>query len=86
MTESRYVWGWGIIILGIIIILVSFFTSFFILIYGIPILIIGLIILFNKDENKIEQIKGPYLLEKEKSGGKRKLNEPKEIVRRSVKK
>jgi len=43
-------------ILGMILVGISFFTSFVILIYAIPILIIGIIIFFNKKEDKIEQI------------------------------
>lgn len=45
------------IIAGLILIGISFFTSFSVLIYGLPILIIGVIILLNKNEDKIEQIK-----------------------------
>ena len=85
MTKSRVMMGWVIIILCVILIIISPLLKFIPLIYGIPIFIIGLFILFNKDEDKIEQIKGPSLLEKEKPLGKRKLKESKEIVRRSKK-
>ncbi|PIN91090.1 hypothetical protein COU57_02040 [Candidatus Pacearchaeota archaeon CG10_big_fil_rev_8_21_14_0_10_32_14] len=57
MTKSRVIWGWGIIILGIVIISISPLLKFIPLIYGISIFIIGLFILFNKDEDKIEQIR-----------------------------
>jgi membrane-bound ClpP family serine protease len=54
---SRTIAGTIMIILGLVIIGFSFFTSFFILAYGIPILIVGLFIFFNKNEDKIERIK-----------------------------
>ncbi len=53
---SRTVTGVLMVILGLVLIGISFFTSFFILLYGIPILIIGIIIFFNKKEDSIEQI------------------------------
>ena len=51
------------IILGLILISISFFTSSWpatwgiLLIYGIPLFILGLVIFFNKKEDKIEPIK-----------------------------
>lgn len=45
------------IVLGLFFIVLSFRISFVFLIYGIPILIIGIIIFFNKKEDKIEAIK-----------------------------
>ena len=56
-TLSRTITGIIIIIAGLVLVGVSFFTSFFILIYGLPVLIIGIIILLNKKEDKIEEIK-----------------------------
>lgn len=56
-TMSRTITGIIAIILGLILIIISFFTTFFILIYGIPIFIIGIFILFNKKEDEIEEIK-----------------------------
>ncbi len=53
---SRTITGVFMFILGMILVGISFFTSFVILIYAIPILIIGIIIFFNKKEDKIEQI------------------------------
>ena len=44
------------IVLGLILIVISF-KEVWILIYGIPIFIIGIIILFNFSEDKIEEIK-----------------------------
>ena len=43
--------------IGLGLVIFSFFFSFVILIYGIPIFIIGLIIFFNKKEDEIEQRK-----------------------------
>ena len=52
------------IILGIILIFVSVTESLWVLIYGIPSILIGLFILFNKKEDKIES-------RKDVKGGKR---------------
>ncbi|MFC1697252.1 hypothetical protein ACFL1H_02895 [Nanoarchaeota archaeon] len=57
-TISRTITGIVTIIFGAILIIISFFSDYWILIYGIPILIIGFFILFNKKEDDIEQIKG----------------------------
>jgi predicted MPP superfamily phosphohydrolase len=54
---SRVITGSIMILGGIILIILSFFVSYLFLFYSIPILIIGLFILLNKKEDKIEQIK-----------------------------
>jgi len=54
---SRTITGISMIVLGLFFIVLSFRISFVFLIYGIPILIIGIIIFFNKKEDKIEAIK-----------------------------
>jgi len=57
--ERREFLGGVISIVGLLILLVgSFFKiAFFVfLIYGLPIFIIGLVIILNKNEDKIEQI------------------------------
>ncbi len=54
---SRTITGIIAIILGTVLIIFSFFESYFILIYGIPILIVGIFILFNKKEDEIEKIR-----------------------------
>jgi len=63
MRKGQLITGVVMVILGAILILLPFFLKinalFFIWIYGIPILIIGLIILLNKNEDKIETIKYP---------------------------
>ena len=45
------------IILGGVLTVVAFFASLWILIYGLPILILGIFVLFNKKEDDIEGIK-----------------------------
>jgi membrane protein DedA with SNARE-associated domain len=60
-TTSRTITGIITIILGFFLVGIPFFDSskgtFFIWIYGIPILIIGFYILFNTKEDKIERRK-----------------------------
>jgi len=61
MNISRLITGVIMIIVGFGLIITNFLlkknVGFVILIYGIPILIIGIVILLNKKEDKIEQIK-----------------------------
>jgi len=56
-TLSRTITGGVMVLGGLVLIVLSFFASFFLLIYSIPILIIGFFILFNKREDAIEEIK-----------------------------
>ncbi len=56
-TISRTITGIFSILLGLFLIRVSILENFWILIYGIPIFIIGIYILFNKKEDNIEKIK-----------------------------
>jgi hypothetical protein len=42
---------------GVALTVVSFFTSFFLLIYGLPLLILGIWMLVNTKEDAIEPIK-----------------------------
>lgn len=51
---SRTITGIALITLGIILIIISVYRFPWILIYGIPSLLIGIFILFNKKEDKIE--------------------------------
>jgi len=46
-----------VLLLGVLLVITSIFVSMFLLIYGIPLLVIGIIILLNKKEDKIEEIK-----------------------------
>lgn len=61
MSNSRKIIGIILILVGIVVSSIFFYASFegtfIFLIYGIPILIIGIVIFFNKKEDKIEQIK-----------------------------
>ena len=54
---SRTITGIAIILLSLVLIIVSLFTTFFLLIYGVLALIVGLFILFNKKEDEIEERK-----------------------------
>ena len=56
MNISRTLTGTLAIILGLILTITGFYF-YITLIYGIPILIIGIFILFNKKEDHIEKIK-----------------------------
>ena len=60
-TTSRTITGIAMVVIGIFLIGLSFFVPisalWATLIYGIPILIIGLFLLFNTKEDKIEKIK-----------------------------
>lgn len=59
MNVSQLITGIVMVVGGVFLIILAFFTKpFFVpLIYGIPILIIGLFILLNKKEDRIEKIK-----------------------------
>ncbi|PIO01400.1 hypothetical protein COT60_00705 [Candidatus Pacearchaeota archaeon CG09_land_8_20_14_0_10_30_9] len=46
-----------VLLLGVLLVITSIFVSMFLLIYGIPLLVIGIIILLNKKEDKIDEIK-----------------------------
>lgn len=67
MVASRFITGGAMILIGLGLILVPLFVSFTVnfitLFYGIPILVLGVIILFNKKEDTVEQIN--------KTGGKK---------------
>jgi len=54
---SRTITGGIMVLGGLVLIVLSFFVSFFLLFGAIPLLILGLFILLNKNEDKIEQIK-----------------------------
>ncbi|HOF43876.1 MAG TPA: hypothetical protein PLE51_01810 [Candidatus Pacearchaeota archaeon] len=55
MKNERVIIGGIIFSIGLIWTIVCFFTLLFMLIYSIPILIIGLVIILNKKEDEIEQ-------------------------------
>ncbi len=54
---SRTITGIVMMIMGALLIIFAFFEIWFILIYGIPLFIIGIVILLNKKEDIIEEIK-----------------------------
>jgi len=57
MDVLRLIAGWVFLIIGIVLIFIGFFV-FFTFIYGIPAIIIGILLLLNfGDEDKIEKIK-----------------------------
>ena len=63
MHISQLIIGIIFIIGGLVLTVIAFFASLFILIYGLPLLIIGLFILLNRKEDVVEPIK--------KRGGKK---------------
>ena len=56
-TTSRTITGIVAVVLGLLIIIMNFSEPWLIAIYGIPILLIGVFIFFNKKEDDIEKIK-----------------------------
>ena len=54
--NSRIIWGIVICASGLAIIIASFFITRVLLIYGIPLLVIGIFILLNKKEDEIEKV------------------------------
>lgn len=54
---ARKIVGIVFSVIGLILVVSSFFFSLVTLIYGIPLFIIGVIIFFNKGEERIEQRK-----------------------------
>jgi len=63
MHLSQLIIGIIFTIGGLILTIVAFFAGLFVLIYGLPLLAIGIVILLNKKEDVVEPIK--------KRGGKR---------------
>ena len=64
MTNTRIIAGIIVLLIGIVLVCIPLFISvkqsFVFLIYGVPLLIIGIIILLNKKEDKIEGIKDSH--------------------------
>jgi len=56
-TISRIVTGIIAILLGLFLIIFYLSEDFFVLVYGVPLIIIGIFILLNKKEDHIEEIK-----------------------------
>jgi len=57
MSISRLIVGWIFLIAGIIFIILSTFTAWWMIFYGIPLFILGIALLLNKNEDKIEKRK-----------------------------
>jgi len=57
ISLSRLITGLLFLIAGIVFIILAVTISWIMLIYGIPFFLIGLFILLNKNEDKIEKIK-----------------------------
>jgi len=56
-TISRTITGVVSILLGVFLIIIALKVTFWFLIYGLPIFIVGFFIFFNKKEDQIEEIK-----------------------------
>jgi membrane-bound ClpP family serine protease len=57
MHISRLITGLALVIAGITLIILAMFVSWIMLIYGIPLFLIGIFILMNKNEDRIEKRK-----------------------------
>ena len=57
ISAGRLVIGLIFSIIGIVLIIISIFSAWGIIFYGVSLLIIGIVILFNKNEDKIEKRK-----------------------------
>lgn len=57
ISISRLVIGVVFILGGIVLTVVSFFSSFIFLIYSIPLIVLGIVLLLNRNEDKIEERK-----------------------------
>jgi membrane-bound ClpP family serine protease len=66
VSISRLIAGLFFIFLGIFLIVLSFYVTFVFLIYGIPMVAVGVWLLLNKDEDKIEERKDIKIKESKK--------------------
>jgi len=57
MHLSQLIIGIVFVIGGLVLTAVAFFVGLFVLIYGLPLLVLGIVILLNKKEDVIEPIK-----------------------------
>lgn len=68
ISISRLIVGVVFILGGIVLTVLSFFSSFVFLIYSIPLIVIGIVLLLNKNEDKIEErLDGGKSLNKKKT-------------------
>lgn len=54
MSLSRLIMGWIFLLAGILFIVLAIFTIWWMIFYGVPFLILGIWLLLNKGEDKIE--------------------------------
>lgn len=54
MSLSRLIIGWIFLLAGILFIVLAIFTIWWMIFYGVPFLILGIWLLLNKGEDKIE--------------------------------
>ncbi|MFH1326642.1 MAG: hypothetical protein ABIH59_00760 [archaeon] len=76
MNIGQLISGLALSILGFVLVVIAVVSgfkggSFLALIYGLPALVIGLVILFNKKEDKIEAMKKSSREIKQKGGRKK---------------
>jgi len=57
VSSSRLIIGLLFLLAGIFFSVLAIFTVWLMIVYGIPLIIIGIVILFNKNEDKIERRK-----------------------------
>ena len=57
MLISRAIMGWVMIVVGIVLLVFAFLGTWFLIIYAIPLILLGIFILNNRKEDEIEKIK-----------------------------
>ena len=57
ISLSRLIAGWAFMLIGILFLILSIFISWGMIIYCASFLVIGIVLLLNKDEDKIEKRK-----------------------------
>lgn len=57
MNTSRLITGIAAITIGAVLLLVAASGQYFVALYGLPIAVIGIVILMNRNEDTIESIK-----------------------------
>jgi|TARA_Y100000310_G_C20598816_1_gene771918 uncharacterized integral membrane protein len=57
MLISQAIMGWVMIVVGIVLLVFAFLGTWFLIIYAIPLILLGIFILNNRKEDEIEKIK-----------------------------
>lgn len=57
MNIFRIITGFIVSFIGFVLLVLSFLVSYFFLMYAIPLVIVGVFIIFNTKEDEIERIK-----------------------------